>query len=315
MKYYLGILFVLTGLAAEPVLAGGVDDLRGADAALRKGQFQEAIALANQAIASGQLNKPTLAVAYMRRAQAYAALGDANNALQSCTKVVELDPINPLGYSLRGNLFLQLQEYDKAIDDFTRVIALEPGRASGWAKWAVAKITKGDLGTPLQDLRRAIEVEPNDPIAYYYRANLYFYQGNYAAAAADYRKHAELVPGDPYTVIKLYQTAARIDKNAIAELNRLAATVKTRDWPYPVIELYAGKKPPQSLLDRVSGATSRKEKERACETYFYVGYWYLLNGDHDKAKSLFEQAVATGISDFNEYKTAEAEIWRLQTRP
>lgn len=315
MNTPLKVFVLLLALAAGSATASGVDDLRGADAALKKGQFKEAVVHANKAIASGQLKKSTLAIAYMRRAQAYAALGDAKNAIESCTKVIELDPTTPLGYSLRGSLYIQLKEFEKAIEDYTRVIALDPRKANGWTNRAIAKVTKGDLGTSLQDLRRAIEVEPNNPVAYYYRANLYFYQGNYAAAAADYRKHSELVPGDAYTIIKLYQTAARVDENARTEFLRLAAGVTTRDWPYPIIELYLGKRTPQSLIEQVRGAASRPELERACETYFYVGYQYLLNEDQQSAKMLFERAVATGVSDFNEYKTAKAEIWRLKPAP
>ena len=175
----------------------------------------------------------------------------------------------------------------------------------------MAHLGKGNLGSPLEDLRHAIEAEPDDPVAYYYRGNLYFYQGKYAAAAADFRRHAELAPGHPYTLIKLYVTTARTGKDAKPELRTRAAKLRSKDWPFPIIELYLGRVSAESVLDTVSGKGSRRQKERACEAYFYVGYYFLLAGDTDRAKNLFEKALATGVEDFNEYKTAKAELWRL----
>ena len=299
-------------LITSSVMAAGTDDLNRADALLREGQARRALQLYDQAIASGDLNRRGVIVAYLKRADAYLALGELDNAHASFTRVIELDPRNPLGYHFRGQLYMQRKQFDKAIRDFTRVILLDPSKAEGWYNRAMAHLAKGDLGSPLEDLRRAIEAQPNDPVAYYYRGNLYFYQGNYAAAAADFRRHAELAPDNPYTAIKLYATAARAGENATHELRALAARVKNKTWPYPIIELYLGERTPQSVLDEVaaSGAGPR-HKERDCEAYFYVGYYFLLAGDTSRAKALFEKALATGVEDFNEYKVAKAELWRL----
>ncbi len=313
MKTYTRILIALTAFAFGPALAAGLDDLKRADNALEQGKPQQALELADQALASGELNIAWKAVAHLKRAEAFMALNKPQQALASYSRVVEIDPRNPLGFSFRGQLYMQLQKYDEAIRDFTRVIALDPGKATGWINRAMASMAKGSLGDPLQDLRRAIEVEPDNPVAYYFRANLYFYQGNYAAAASDYRRHTELAPGDAYSIIKLYQTAARVQDDAKQELARLAGTIEARKWPYPVVELYLGKLAPQDLLDKVSSAQTRGERERALEIYFYVGYYYLLAGDKARAIELFERAVATGITDFNEHKTAKAEIWRLKS--
>lgn len=302
----LGLVLVTNG-----VMAAGTDDLNRADALLNRGEARRALQLYDQAIASGDLNRAGVIVAYLKRANAYLALGELDNAQASFTRVVELDPRNPLGYHFRGQLYLQRKQYDKAINDFTRVILLDPDKAEGWYNRAMAQLAKGDLGSPLEDLRRAIEAQPNDPVAYYYRGNLYFYQGNYAAAAADFRRHAELAPNNPYTAIKLYATAARSGENAIGELRKLAARFDREAWPYPIVALYLGERSPQSVLDEVAAAGAQQQKGRACEAYFYVGYYFLLAGDTGRAKALFEKALATGVEDYNEYKIAKAELWRL----
>jgi len=302
------LLLLLTSGYAN---AAALDDLKQGDAALAKGEPQRALQLIGKAIAAKELNVAMLAYAHLKQAEAYTALGDPQHALQSYTRVVEINPRNPLGYSFRGQIYMQLGQYDKAVRDFSRVIALDPRKATGWNARAMARLSRGDLGGPLEDLRHAIEVEPNNPVAYYFRANLYFYQGNYAAAAEDFRRHAELVPGDAYTVIKLYLTMARSEQGARQRLEELAKTVTDSSWPRPIIDLYLGKVSPQSILDTVETGATRAQKERACEAYFYVAYHYLLTGDQPRARELFEKAVATGITDFNEYKTAQAELWRL----
>jgi len=304
------LLCVLLAVSAS-ARSGGMDELKQGDALLRQGHARRALQALDSAIASKELSVAVLAIAYIKRAEAATALGDAKLAIESYTKVVEIDPRNPVGYNYRGRLYLQLQQHDKAVADFSRVIALDPNKAEGWSNRAMARLARGDIGGPLEDLRYAIQAEPNNPAAYYFRGNLYFYQGNYAAAAADFRHHAKLVPGDAYTVIKLYLTAARSEDKAEQELSTLAREVTGKAWPRPILDLYLGKRDAESILTELQPAGSREQRERACEAYFYIAYYFLLGGKQDKARELFAKAVATGVSDFNEYKTAKAELWRM----
>ncbi len=304
----------LAGLLAlpGPAQAGALEDAQQGEQALARGRASEAVALFTRAIDSGGLSGSNLVITYVRRGQAYLAVGERARALADFNTVINANPRNPAAYNLRGIAHLEQHDYDAAIADFSRSIQLKPDYAEAYNNRAQAYMAKGSLGRPLLDLRRAITVAPDNPISYRLRGNLYFYQGNYGAAAADFTKHAELAPGDPYNAIRLYLALRRSGQDAAQRLRELTGTVPADQWPRPIIDLYLGGTTAERVLATVPAGGDTAARERACEAYFYVGYYYLLNGDNGRAAELFQRALDTQVPYFNEYRSAEAELWRLR---
>jgi len=303
---------ILTLAIAGPAWAGGAEHLQQGETEMHRGRYEQALASFTRAIDSPDLKGSLYAIAFIKRGEAYAALRRYNDAIRDYDRVIEFNPKNPLGYNYRGYVLLEAKRYDEAIRDFTRAITLDPKFVNAWNNRAMAGVAKGEIGRPLEDLRRAILADPDNPVAYYYRGNLYFYQGNYVAAAADFARHAELAPGELYTAIKLYLTLTRSGEDGLGALRKLAPGIKTQGWPSSVLDMYLGRSTPESVLAQLPTTNDDAARERACEIYFYVAYHYLIAGDRARAKSLFEKAVATNVLDFNEYRIAKAELWRLQ---
>ena len=78
--------------------AGGVDDLKAGIAAYKQGDYDGAVRLCTQAIASGDLSQKNLCVAYINRGNAWRHKGDYDRALADYNKVIELDPKDDAGY-------------------------------------------------------------------------------------------------------------------------------------------------------------------------------------------------------------------------
>jgi lipoprotein NlpI len=128
--------------------------------------------------------------------------------------------------------------------------------------------------------------------------------GNFEAAAESFLRATEL-DHDAYSVIWRYLARQHGGANGEAELAANAERLKSKDWPYPVIEMYLGQRLPGAAL------SAAHRPEDRCEAQFYIGEWYMFRGDRVAAAAAFRDAAATCPKDFNEYAGALAELNRL----
>ena len=70
-----------------------------------------------------------------------------------------------------------------------------------------------------------------------------------------------------------------------AELEANAGRLKTKEWPYAVIELYLGKRSPTATLDAAVKLGDR------CEPQFYIGQWHILKASKAEAEAALKVAV------------------------
>ena len=93
----------------------------------REGDLELAMGLYNRAIASGELNIPSLAMAYNNRAALWGDLGQLKKALGDYGLALELDSTNPMYYTNRGLTYQRWGQYKKALDDYDRALDLDDG--------------------------------------------------------------------------------------------------------------------------------------------------------------------------------------------
>jgi lipoprotein NlpI len=82
--------------------------------------------------------------------------------------------------------------------------------------------------------------------------------------------------------------------------------LKTKDWPYAVIDFYLGRR---SLEEMRAAAEKPGQK---CEVEFYVGEWHLLRGNSAEARSAVKVATDICPKSLIEYVGAVAELKRLK---
>jgi lipoprotein NlpI len=102
-----------------------------------------------------------------------------------------------------------------------------------------------------------------------------------------------------------YLAQRRVGETAAAELEANAGRLKSKQWPYAVVDLYLGKRSPAATLEAAKGSSER------CEAEFYVGQWHILKGDAAAAAAAHKIAADTCPKDFHEYLAAVAELKRL----
>jgi lipoprotein NlpI len=116
-----------------------------------------------------------------------------------------------------------------------------------------------------------------------------------------------LDPKSAVTVLWLYLIHARSGaETAATELETNAKNLNQPDWPYPLVELFLGRR---TLETTLAAATKLVDH---CAAQFYVGEWQLLRDDRLAAKMSMRAAVGICPKDLMEYDVALAELQRLQ---
>ena len=82
------------------------------------------------------------------------------------------------------------------------------------------------------------------------------------------------------------------------------ANVNKSRWPYPIVELFLGRRTPEATL-----AAARQHEEH-CDAQFYVGEWHLLRADLASAIGPLKR-VAETCADASWSEDARAELKRL----
>ena len=283
------------------------------------GEYDRAIADFAQAIRL----RPRDALAINNRGSAYddrgdrdRAIADYDRAIADFTQAIELDtlkgPRKAWPFNNRGNTYRAKGQYDRAIADFDQAIRLNPDYAIAFTNRGLAYDDKGQHDRAITDYDEAIRLEPDYADAITNRGHAKFYLGRFAAAVPDLAKAVESSPKDHYAVLDLYLSQARAGENGLGDLRANARHLDLDEWPGPVISMYLGRTDAEAVAAMGTASATKAEREKRCEAMFYVGQYHLLHGDRQKAAEFFRTAVATDITYFMEYKSAKAELARLE---
>jgi lipoprotein NlpI len=187
---------------------------------------------------------------------------------------------------------------------FNEALRLDPKLVLAYFNRGNTYRDKGDLDRAIADYTEAIRLDPNQTGAYNNRGNANFYKGDFAAAANDFERANNLAT-DAYRMLWRYLAQRRIGQDGAAELSANVGLLKSKNWPYPVIDFYLGR----GSLDELRAAA--KKPEERCEAEFYIGQWLLLR-DRDSAVGPLKMAADICPKTFIEYRGALAELKRLE---
>jgi lipoprotein NlpI len=197
---------------------------------------------------------------------------------------------------------------DAGIDVCTREIQSGkyrgPALAQRYYNRGVLYSAKEDNGRAIPDLTEAIRLDSNDTKSLLWRGYVNSDLGNYDAAAADLGR-VLLAADDAYAALWYFLANWRTGKQSAMALEVFASKLKPAQWPYPVVQLYLGRRTPDQVL-----AAADKPNE-LCEAQFYIGTWHALRGERVAASGPLKAAGETCPKWFAEYHGAQAELKRL----
>jgi tetratricopeptide (TPR) repeat protein len=273
----------------------------------RKNENERALADYDKAIEFDAANADgSAAAAWTMKARVHAAQGDFDRAIADVGAAIRLEPSQAGLYLARAAIWDRKGDLDQALADHGRAIEIDPNNAVAYNSRGDLYQTRNEHARALENYGEAISRQPDYLVAYGNRALVRFYQGEFAKAADDFKRVADAQP-NAYSALLLYLSLTRAGNanGARTELTKAAGKLKAGEWPYPVVELYLGRKAPQAV-EAVAGKPDEK-----CEAQFYIGQWHLVRGARPLAAKALQAAADTCPKDFVEYRGALAELKRL----
>jgi tetratricopeptide (TPR) repeat protein len=335
-----GIFLIAPWLLSPPPAAAA--PVNGMEACLRE-SGDTAIAACTRAIASGRHKGADLAQLHYNRGVEYSGKGDIERAIVDYSAAIRLDPrfvpplINrgmsyvekenydrgiadynealrldrnqPLIFINRGSAYLAKGDYDRAIADYNEAIRLDPKDVSAFVGRGDAYQLKGDTERAIAEYGEALRIEPKPHATeldlHKRRGQAYSYIGNYHAAAADLANVVLGSPRDAEAVLWLLAARARAGTQSAMEMQVHAEAIKSTDWPYPLVELFLGRRTPAAALAAAGTAEER------CQAQFWIGAWHVTRGERAAARAPLQAAADTCPKKFPEYHGARGELQRL----
>ncbi len=134
-------------------------------------------------------------------------------------------PTDAAGFARRAAAFVARSDYVHAIDDYTRAIELDPSNPKTFYDRGEARIRNRQTVLAMSDFDQALTLKPDNAPALIMRANLYGLSGDAARAHIDLKTAAGLTLGDAllsfqvaqaYTRFKFYDEAIQAYDQAFA---------------------------------------------------------------------------------------------------
>jgi lipoprotein NlpI len=251
-------------------------------ATLLRERMQDTVAKTTQAIKSKKLAGSDLAGAHCLRAGAQADLGEIKEALADAGEALKLTPQAPETLACAGYAHFAAGDFEKSIAHYSKGLTL--GAVDG---------------------------------TFQQRGLARFYAGQLEAAAEDFAKAAESAEKESQTYSDLWLawTLQRLGKALPEELVRRGAEQPRGAWPRPALAMFTGHLKPAELVKLIERKTGDEGRMAASEGYFYLGQYFLGQGEADKAREHFQKARQMNVVIYIEHKAAEFELRKLPAPP
>ncbi|UJH68922.1 tetratricopeptide repeat protein [Allomuricauda sp. SCSIO 65647] len=226
-----------------------------------------------------------------------AYLGDYQKAIKAYTEGIEKFPEDARFYRHRGHRYISTRQLDLAIEDLEKGATLIQGTADVVEPDGIPN----RLNQPVSSLHTNI---------YYHLGLAYYLKGNWNKALEHFQQCFDASTNDDMRVASshwLYMILQRMERPEDAEkiLEPITADMETieSDGYHRLLLFYKGELEETALSG--SGSIGSSEAVR-----YGIAHWYQYNGDANKAKTLYEELLASGTWAGFGYIAAEAELAR-----
>jgi tetratricopeptide (TPR) repeat protein len=238
------------------------------------------------------------AAIWLGRRLAY--LGRFNDAIAAYSRGIERHPNEARLYRHRGHRYVTIRKFDPAIADLRRATQLIAGKPDE----VEPDGAPNKAGIPRSTLQSNI---------WYHLGLAQYLKGDFNAALASYREGMKVsrVNDDMLVATSdwLYMTLRRLGREAEAkqalEPIREQMDILENQAYHARLLMYKGLRTPESVLN----LNTADDVQIATQGYG-AGNWYLVNGDKQKAREIFDRVVAGKAWAAFGYIAAEADLAR-----
>jgi len=242
------------------------------------------------------------AMIWVGRRTAY--LGRYNDAVAVFDRALETDPDDPRLYRHRGHRHITLRKFDRAIEDLERAAALVAGRPD-------------EVEPDGMPNARNIPTSTLQSNIWYHLGLAYYLKGDFEQALRCYRECLEVSKNPDMlcaTTHWLYMTLRRLGREqeaaSILGLIDEAMDVIENQAYHELLLMYRGERDPEELWSR---AQATEDPLDPASLGYGVGNWYLVEGDAERARAIFDRVLEAGRWPSFGHIAAEAEVSRMRS--
>lgn len=232
---------------------------------------------------------------WLGRRQAY--LWQYQDAVDTFSQGIERFPDDPRFYRHRGHRYITLRNLDAAIADFEKAAQLFAGQPD--------EVEPDGAPNALNIPRSTLQFN-----VWYHLGLAHYLQGDFEQALAAYRECMRVSDNDDSIVATAdwyWMTLMRLGRSEEAsellQMIHADMDIIENDSYLRRMLMYKGEASAESLLD-----TSTADDLTIATQGYGVGNWYLVNGDADMARQIFERVLAGRSWSAFGYIAAEAEL-------
>lgn len=227
-------------------------------------------------------------------AEGNAAYEKAENdkALAAYDRAIALDAKNPDFHLARGRTLARLQRHDEAVDACSKALELGPNNAAALIDRGHYYINLHQVDRALVDLTRAEAMKSEEYALFYHLALARYLAGEFAAAADTYEGCVRTAKTpDNQTACRAWRLLALTRAGRKAEAQKLLDDFNPDPKQAPNaysdrLLLFKGAK-----SEEETAKLMEKDALQLPTVAYGIGVWHLLNGRDQKARAYFEKAT------------------------
>jgi len=238
-------------------------------------------------------------------------------AVEGFRKFIENNPRYPWTYFNISVILESQRKFEEAISYIDKGIKLVNKDHPGFKiQFLLKKIfllsMQKKYDETIAELKKAVDLDPENSEVFSMLAMNTYYTKDFKKSAELFARNYAMDPEDLYTQLWIYICLCKIDRDPNPEFANFAKKLKGNKWPVPIIRYYADLIPIEKLIRATTDADKKRENEKKCEAYYFIGELMLLNEKKKEAIEYFEKCIKCDIPDFREHISSKQRLEELK---
>jgi lipoprotein NlpI len=219
--------------------------------------------------------------------------GQNQEALALAEKAVQADAKNPRALLARGLAYEALQKHAEAVADFGQVIALDPKAAEAYNRRGSERLKQGKIAEAVADFDKFLELRPQEYSGHWKRGIALYYLGKFDEGRKQFGAYEQVDANDVENAVWHFLCNARLVGVAKARAQLLKVGNDKRVPLMQVYALFKGEaKPDDVLAAATAGQPPAAElRSRLFYAHLYLGLYYEAAGDAKRALEHLSKAA------------------------
>jgi lipoprotein NlpI len=230
------------------------------------------------------VDSPNNKDALLKKAKTALTKGNTQEALGLAGQAIAMDPKDFEGYLLRGTVYESLERHEKAIQDFDETIELNPKAAEAYDRRGSEHFKLGHIQESIKDFDKFLELRPEAKPRHWKRGISYYYAGRFEDGRKQFEAYQTVDSNDVENAVWCFLCTSRevgVDK---ARADMLKIGKDPRVPMMQIDALFRGQAKPEDVLDAARQGEPKPEERnlRLFYAHLYLGLYYEVSGDQKK---------------------------------